>query len=161
MRSIQLGHGVIWKIAWHPRGHRLAVVAEEEGIVLCDMDGNPQSMIPRPDHNLGDVSFVADGEYLACGARDGTVYLWRVSDGSLVQTQKKHTARIWSLSYDSTTDSLATASEDESIWIWRGKSLEPLRRITIAKPYDGMKIGGAKGLTDAQRDTLVALGAIG
>jgi WD40 repeat protein len=159
-RSIRVS-GVARKLAWHPTAHCLAVVAEEEGIVICNVDGNRQSIIPKPDQSLADVSFIADGEYLACGARDGTVYLWRVSDGSLVQVQKKHTARIWSLSYDSVTDTLATASEDESIWLWRGKSLEPLHRITIAKPYEGMKIGGAIGLTDAQRDTLVALGAIG
>jgi WD40 repeat protein len=53
----------------------------------------------------------------------------------------------------------ASAGGDEVIKIWNlaGQCMKELR---IPRPYEQMNIVGVKGITPAQKDTLIALGAI-
>jgi hypothetical protein len=55
---------------------------------------------------------------------------------------------------------LATGSEDETIRFWQVETGECLQLLRTDRPYEGMNITGAIGLTSAQKATLRALGAV-
>lgn len=55
---------------------------------------------------------------------------------------------------------LASGSEDGTIILWDIHSGKSIRNIRQPRPYEGMNITSATGLTDTQRETLKALGAV-
>jgi len=55
---------------------------------------------------------------------------------------------------------LANGSEDGVNRLWDLQSGKSLQSLKIPKPYEDMNITGIKGLTDAQKSTLKALGAV-
>ncbi|MEO1744173.1 MAG: hypothetical protein AAFR99_20495 [Cyanobacteria bacterium J06629_9] len=57
-------------------------------------------------------------------------------------------------------DCLASASEDETIKLWDVNTGKCLKTLRCDRPYEGMNITGARGLTDAQKATLQLLGAV-
>jgi WD40 repeat protein len=55
---------------------------------------------------------------------------------------------------------IASSSEDKTIKLWNFKTGECLKTLRNPKPYEGMNITGVMGLTEAEKATLKALGAI-
>jgi WD40 repeat protein len=55
---------------------------------------------------------------------------------------------------------LASGSEDETIKLWDVNTGECFKTLRPARLYEGMNITGATGLTQAQKATLFALGAV-
>jgi WD40 repeat protein len=55
---------------------------------------------------------------------------------------------------------LASSSDDQTIRFWDIQTGECLKILRSERPYEGMDITGAVGLTEAQKVTLKALGAV-
>jgi WD40 repeat protein len=55
---------------------------------------------------------------------------------------------------------LVSGSQDETIKLWNPTTGECLKTLRADRLYEGMNIRGATGLTNAQKATLKALGAI-
>ena len=55
---------------------------------------------------------------------------------------------------------LASSSGDETVHLWDVHTSDCLRILSSERPYERMNITGATGITDAQRATLKALGAV-
>jgi WD40 repeat protein len=77
-----------------------------------------------------------------------------------LKTFQGHGKEIWSLAFNPQGDTLATGSEDEMIKLWDVKTGECLKMFRANRPYEGMNITGVTGLTEAQKVTLKALGAV-
>ncbi|MEM6517708.1 MAG: NB-ARC domain-containing protein [Cyanobacteria bacterium P01_C01_bin.70] len=73
-----------------------------------------------------------------------------------------HKDNVVSLCFHENNRFLVSTGKDESIKLWKlGQDKAGCIRIFRAtKPYEGMNITGTTGLTEAQRTSLVALGAI-
>jgi WD40 repeat protein len=99
-------------------------------------------------------------EMLATCSDDRTVRLWDIYTGQCLRTFNEHSQPIWSICYNSDLDILFSAGEDESIKLWDIDSGECVETLRLPRPYEGMNISGATGLTEAQEATLKALGAI-
>jgi WD40 repeat protein len=56
--------------------------------------------------------------------------------------------------------SLASCGDDGAIQVWDLESAELLRTLRRDRPYERLNITGVKGLTEPQKATLRALGAI-
>lgn len=103
------------------------------------------------------------GQSLVSGSDDGVLRLWNLSTGVCEAEIKAHQGSIWSLAVSSDDESIASVGDDGAIRLWRLPDMEhSFTPITLRppRPYEGMNITGSSGLTTAQRETLVALGAI-
>ena len=64
------------------------------------------------------VSFNPDGSRLASGRRDGSIQLWDVATGQLLQTFRGHIDAISSVSFSPDGFSIASTSEDATVRLW-------------------------------------------
>jgi WD40 repeat protein len=105
------------------------------------------------------LAFSPDGKILASASFDHTVRLWNVRDGKCLSILK-HPDKVCSVAFSSNSYLLASGGTDETIRFWNVETDECLQTLRPPRPYEGTNITGATGLTDAQKATLKALGAI-
>ncbi len=105
------------------------------------------------------VTFSPDGATLASGGHDGTVRVWDVSSGACLNTLHSHPGRIWAVVFSPDGRMVMSASEDRTILCWNVRTGECVNRVRN-RLYEGMNITGITGLTEAQKATLRALGAV-
>jgi WD40 repeat protein len=72
----------------------------------------------------------------------------------------EHTSWVHAVAFNPHDGVLASGSADETIKLWDAHSGACLKTMRAQRPYEGLNIAGATGLTEAQKATLFALGAI-
>ena len=101
-----------------------------------------------------------NGQLLLSGGTDGTLRWREIESGVCVQEQEAHQGTIQSIRVSPDGSRLASCGDDGAIQIWDVESGEHLRTLRRDRPYERMNIAGIRGLTEAQKDTLRALGAV-
>ena len=94
-----------------------------------------------------------------CGG-DGKLRWWDLQRGELLWVREAHQRKVESLRRSPDGSKLASCGDDGAIMLWDlhlGEHLQTLRRD---RPYERLNITGIRGLTEAQKATLRALGAI-
>ncbi|MBD2083601.1 hypothetical protein H6F52_01170 [Coleofasciculus sp. FACHB-542] len=91
---------------------------------------------------------------------DRTVQLWDASSGECLKAFQGHTNGVWSVVFSPDGQILASGGQDEMIKLWDVATGECRNTLRSERPYEGMKITGVTGLTEAQKATLKALGAV-
>jgi WD40 repeat protein len=88
-----------------------------DGTLLQSLAGHHEEVTSKKagKEEVTSVSFTPDGSLLAGGSTDGTVSIWQVSDGSLVNTLKNHTREITSVFFSSDGQVLFSASQDGNV----------------------------------------------
>jgi len=106
------------------------------------------------------VTWAPSGQRLISGGSDGRLRWWEVHSGECVREREAHQGTVQALKVSPDGSRLASCGDDGAITLWdlySGKHLQTLRRD---RPYERLDITGIKGLTEAQKATLRALGAI-
>ena len=110
------------------------------------------------------VQFSSDNRSLISAGIDRTVKIWDIQSGECLQTLTGHSGLIYAMDVAASLTSpqryVYTGSLDETIKMWDLTTTKCLATWKIRRPYEGMKIDKIQGLTDAQKSTLTALGAI-
>lgn len=106
------------------------------------------------------LSFSADSQWLISGGMDNLAKIWNLK-GQLQAVLEGHTHMVFSVLFTSDQQQVITAGWDETIKIWDANTGKCLQTLRSDRPYEGMNITEATGITDAQRLSLKTLGAIG
>ena len=165
LRASLQGHGSMMKsVAWSPGGTRLASGGGGQGtgeLVIWDAHSGERL------YTLSELSGITyalawdpSGAVLVSGGGDGVLRWWDLQHGECVRVRKAHQGTIQSLRVSPDGRLLASCGDDGAIRVWDLASGEHLRTLRRDRPYERLDISGVQGLTDAQRASLRALGAI-
>jgi WD40 repeat protein len=86
--------------------------------------------------------------------------VWELGPWGVLWVREAHQGAVQSLRISHDGRRLASCGEDGTIRVWDLTSAELLRTLRRDRPYERLTITGVKGLTEAQKATLRALGAI-
>ncbi|MCW5315272.1 hypothetical protein GTQ43_16075 [Nostoc sp. KVJ3] len=151
----------VWAVGFSSDGGMLASGSGDQTIKLWDVNtGECLRTLQGHTNIVYSVTFSSDGRILASGSGDQTVKLWDVNTGSCLKTLSGHTRWVWSVTFSSDSQTIVSCSEDETIKIWDVQTGECLKTLRSKNPYEGMNITSISGLTESQKDTFKALGAV-
>lgn len=157
------GHtGRVWSVAFRPDGGLLASGSGDQRVRLWDVQsGTCMATLAGHTNQVRSVAFSPDGRILASGSQDQTIRLWDSATGVCQTTlQGDQTSWIWSVAFSADGHHLVSGREDGAIEVWDLSTGQPVDLLVPERPYERMNIAGATGLTEVQKATLKALGAI-
>ena len=162
------GHpGTVRSVAWSPDGRRLASAGGGQGqgeggelFVWEAYSGERvRSLAEHPGVAFA-VAWSPSGEELISGGSDGMLRWWNVHSGQCIQVREAHQGTVHALKVSPDGSRLASCSDDGAITLWDLERGEHLRTLRRDRPYERLNITGIRGLTQAQKATLRALGAV-
>lgn len=98
---------------------------------------------------------------VASGGADNSVRLWEAQSGQLLQTLQGHTNWVRAVAFSADGATLISGSSDETLKWWDVATGTCLATVCAPRPYEGVNLAGATGLTAVQQTALTMLGAVG
>jgi WD40 repeat protein len=111
------GKGPISQVLWSPNGKQVAV-RSAIGIHFYNADSLAQTLFIDDGGSSNCMAFSSDSGSLAVGLDDGTLKVWDVSDGRLVQTLPGDKNPVTSVAFSPDGKLLASASTDGTVRLW-------------------------------------------
>jgi WD40 repeat protein len=151
-------------VAWSPDGRRLASCGGGGAlgeVFLWDAETGAQiGTFAGHASTVFRVAWSRDGTLLLSGGMAGTIRWWDVEGGTALHTRQAHQGWVRSLAGSPDGRTLVSSGEDASIQLWDIQRAELIRTLHIDRPYERLDISGISGLTEAQKGSLRALGAV-
>ncbi len=156
------GHdNLIWSIAYSPDCRVLASGSSDQTAKLWDIStGQCIQTLKGHSSSIYSTAFSPDGCILASGCDDQSVKLWDTNTGRCLKSLEGHTELVWSVAFSPLGEILASGSQDDTIKIWDINTSECIKTLRSERPYEGINITAITGITEAQKASLKALGAV-
>jgi WD40 repeat protein len=158
--TIQGHQGQIWSVAFIEEGRAFISGSHDGRVRIWNAETGENLKTIHCTNHIWSISFSPDGRFIAGDQGSIDVQIWDFDSGKCIKSLEGHTSWVWSVAFSPNSNHLTSTSQDETVRLWDTQTWECVRIFRIARPYEGMNITGAQGLTDAQRATLKALGAI-
>ena len=148
-------------VTFSPDGKILAGGSRDKTVIIWDTK-TKKSLYTLEGHSEGVMSLAFNpiSGLFASGSDDKTIKLWEPDTWKCINTLAEHESKVNSITFSSDGRFLASGSDDDTIKIWDCNSWECLKTLKGDRLYERMNITGVTGLTEAQKATLKALGAI-
>ena len=166
-------HGVVTSVAFSPDGSRLVSGGGSQGqaggeLFVWEVQrgerhpawGAGNSALVGHPGIVSAVTWAPSEERLISGGSDGRLRWWQVESGQCTRVQEAHPGTVQALKVSPDGNRLASCGDDGAIRLWDLQSAELLRTLRRDRPYERLNITGIRGLTQAQKATLRALGAV-
>lgn len=155
------GHtGLIWAIAIAPDEQWIATGSFDQTVKIWDTQtGDLRLTLQGHRDRVRAIAVSPDGLVIASAGDDAEIRLWDVQTGNCQQILVGHQNCIRGLQFHPNGKAIVSGSFDETIRMWDIQTGECIKKL-INKPYAGMNITRVKGLTEAEKAALKALGAI-
>jgi WD40 repeat protein len=150
----------IWSIAFSSDGRLLATGGEDHTIRLWDVKTRRCIRVLATPHQVRFLALSPTEPLVAACGGGPLVTVWHRETGSCVKTLVGHERLVWAVAFDPRGTTLASGGEDGAIRLWDLASGNCIRTVKQDRPYERVRITGVEGITDAQKATLLALGAI-
>ncbi len=164
LAKLQKHRGLAASVAWSPDGTRLASgggsSSRGELFIWEARSGECLYTLSEPNAVVQALAWSPSGTQLLSGSSDGMLRWWDLQHGECVRVRKAHQGAVQSLKSSPDGQRLASCGDDGAIQVGDQESGEHLRTLRRDRPYERMDISGVQGLTEAQRASLRALGAI-
>ena len=163
LTKLQGHRGIVMSVAWSPDGTRLASCGGRgrgELFIWDALSGERLSSLNEPGAVINALAWSRSGPVLVSGSSDGALRWWNFESGDCIRIVEGHQGAIQVVKTSPDGRRLASCSDDGTINIWDSESGEKLQTLRRERPYERMDISGVLGLTEAQRATLRALGAV-
>jgi WD40 repeat protein len=152
-----------WLSSLVSRESTLASCSEDGTVRLWDVTRSECTAVFDVGHKVWSGAFHGRGDFFLSGSEDGVLRSWALRNGARQVEARVQEGSIWSLAVSSDERTVAAVGDDGSVRLWDLPDLTPCTSPNVlrpARPYEGMNITGATGLTPAQQEALAALGAI-
>jgi WD40 repeat protein len=106
------------------------------------------------------VALSDDMQMIASASFDGTVRLWKALTGECLAVLDGHSDAVYDVVISVDGRTVASGSLDGTVKLWDTTSHALLQTLRPDRRYERMDITGLTGVTEAQRATLLALGAV-
>ena len=156
------GHkGWVFSVAWSPDGATLVSSGSDGTLRLWDSTSHEAlATLPSKTKLMLSAQFSPDGSLIASGSDDNLVRLWNVETQKCILVYQGHQGWVWSVAFSPDGKTLCSGSQDTTVQQWDIETGKRLLQLRPTRPYEGMELSGATGLTPGQQETLVTLGAI-
>jgi WD40 repeat protein/transcriptional regulator with XRE-family HTH domain len=158
---LQSHTGPVFAVALSAHGHLVANGSQDGKVRLWDV--STRRLLATLEGHTGliwGVALSADGELVASGGLEGTVRLWEASSRRLLATLKGHAGGVWGVALSANGQILASGGWDGTVRLWDAHTGANMHTLRAERRYERMDITGLTGITDAQRQALLKLGAV-
>jgi WD40 repeat protein/transcriptional regulator with XRE-family HTH domain len=151
-------------VVWSPDGRFLASCGgggSSGEVLLWDASSGDllRSLVGHSSHVFA-IAWSPQGDILVSAGIDGTLRWWNVERGECVYVRQGHQGWINSIAISLNGEMLASCGHDGLTQLWEMSSAEHLVTLRANRPYERLSLVNVTGLTEAQKTTLRALGAL-
>lgn len=129
---------------------------------VCRWDIANQTLIDtwqKKDRLIHCVTQDSQHQLLAVISDTQSIEIWNLATDTCCAHLPLHEGSLWHVSTSPDGQSLVSASQEGTIRVWSLPDGSLQGELWVDRPYEGMQIGGATGLTDSERQLLYSLGA--
>ena len=149
----------VMSVAFHPNGRMLAG-GDGELIKLWDLQtGELIQTFAGHTSTVLSLVFDSEGNTIISSGIDSTIKIWEVDTAKCIKVLQGHETSIRAIDLTPDGRTLVSSSTDGTIRQWDLETGQTRKLLRPQRPYEEMNITDVKGLTIAQQNTLVALGA--
>ncbi|NKQ36218.1 MAG: hypothetical protein HF973_11460 [Chloroflexi bacterium] len=149
-----------WNLAFSPDSQAVAFQLDTNNLgIFAVRHGELRCSMTELLYGVGSLAFSRDSAFLITGSADGRVRVWDAATGECRAALTGHESTVRSLAVNVADGRIASGGDDGAIRLWDIPAGECTLTLAPPRPYEGLDITGAVGLSPTRVETLKTLGA--